>query len=139
MVDLESITQAVASVNKQMKEQARSEIPRKYVSLLDRFRRLPLSLYLLLVKLPTGGGVSSFSFSDLGESPNEVQHFGSERVLDMINYPPVPAPPGLTVVFMRYRERLRVVIGYVPEAITDEEVGFFETHLTGSLKGDRVD
>jgi hypothetical protein len=54
-------------------------------------------------------------------------------VADIINYPPVPHPPGLTVVFMRFKGMLRVVFGYTEEAISNAEIDMLEKNLRQNL------
>lgn len=128
-----SLDKTISFIANQMKEQVRKNIPGKYASLMSLFRRLPLSLYLTLIKLPTAGAISSFSFSDLGEEGDRLQTFNGWEVEDLINYPPNPGPPGFTVVFMRFQGTLRVVIGYVEEAVNPEEIAIFENNLKNDL------
>lgn len=136
-VQLENLKQAVEILTKQMKYQIRRGIPLRYSNLMAFFRRMPLGVYLKMINLPSGGAVSSFSYSDLGEIGSEYRNFLSVKVKDIINYPPVPYPPGLTIVFMRFNGALRVVIGFVEEAADGVEINMLEKSLRENLLGEK--
>ncbi len=134
---LENLRQATEIFASQMKYQIKRGIPSRYSNLMAFFRRLPLGAYLKLVSLPSGGAISSFSYSDLGETGSGFQNFLGARISDMINYPPVPCPPGLTIVFMRFNGALRVVVGFIEEAVDSAEINMLEKSLRENLSGNK--
>ena len=131
----DAVEETVKSINRQMKEQIGFDFPRKYTSLLNFFRNIPTSFFLKMAKLPTAGAFASFSFSHLGEYPHELHYFAGNEIQELLNYPPVPCPPALTIVFMRYRKKLRVVIGYVEEVIQVAEIELLKQSLGNTLMG----
>ena len=132
-VHLDSIEETIAILNDQMKQQIKDQVPKRYSNLMNFFKRVPLNLYLEMVKLPTRGAISSFSFSDLGESRDWIDEVLGIEVKDMHNYPPVPCPPGLTFAFMKYNGALRIIMGYVKGAISDFEMDELEEYLKQDL------
>ncbi|MBK6754762.1 MAG: hypothetical protein IPG69_14560 [Flavobacteriales bacterium] len=56
---------------------------------------------------------ASFAFSDIGEDRDELRTFAGVDVLEVLNYPPAPCPPGLTITCMRHAGELKVVLASV--------------------------
>ncbi|MBK8341782.1 MAG: hypothetical protein IPK99_18220 [Flavobacteriales bacterium] len=132
--DLASVATSVASINGQIKEQIAAELPAKYVSLLEVLRHIPLWWFSAMVNLPMRGAYASFAFSDIGEDQDELRTFAGVDVLEVLNYPPAPCPPGLTITFMRHAGELKVVLASVEEAISAQEMGLFERQLNALLR-----
>ncbi len=128
-------TKAIAAIHAQVKQQLAADVPARYTSLLNFFRRVPLWLYSTLVNLPMRGDYASLSFSDLGDEGEGVSSFGGVPVLSAVDYASVPAPPGLTVTFKRNSKGLQLVIGHVPEALSVAEREQFERDLVALLTG----
>lgn len=128
-------TRAIAAIHAQVKQQLAADVPTRYTSLLNFFRRVPLWLYSTLVNLPMRGDYASLSFSDLGDEGEGVSSFGGVPVLSAVDYASVPAPPGLTVTFKRNSKGLQLVIGHVPEALSVAEREQFERDLVALLTG----
>lgn len=126
---------AIAAIHAQVKQQLAADVPARYTSLLNFFRRVPLWLYSTLVNLPMRGDYASLSFSDLGDEGEGVSSFGGVPVLSAVDYASVPAPPGLTVTFKRNSKGLQLVIGHVPEALSVAEREQFERDLVALLTG----
>lgn len=126
---------AIAAIHAQVKQQLAADVPARYTSLLDFFRRVPLWLYSTLVNLPMRGDYASLSFSDLGDEGDGITAFGGVPVLAVVDYASVPAPPGLTVTFKRNNKGLQLVIGHVPEALSVAEREQFQRDLVALLSG----
>jgi NRPS condensation-like uncharacterized protein len=117
--DLQACT---TEIMQQMKGLMLSEKPDQGVIMMDFMRRVPGSLYRLLIKQPTAGLMASFFFSDTGETLlNSDQLFG-KAINSAIHYPPTMYPPGMTFVFSRFRGSLNITFGYMEEVINDDEV-----------------
>jgi hypothetical protein len=129
---------AVAAIHTQVKKQLSDDIPGRYTSLLNFFRRVPLWLYSTLVNLPMRGDYASLSFSDLGNEGEGIASFGGVPVLGMVDYASVPSPPGLTVTFKRNAEGLQVVVGAVCEALSPSEFDRFQRDLVQLLTRDEA-
>lgn len=130
---LSSIHDAVREFSEQMVQQVRTKMPQSYATMMNIFRRLPLAAYNFFMKLPTKGVVTTFSFSDLGDSLPDTDVFLRRRILDVHHYPPNPVPPGFTVVFMRFQNRLRVVVGNTEQSMSPAELVNFEKLLRSDL------
>lgn len=127
--ELDSLRQSVKSVHEQMIDQVRARMPESYATMMNIFRRMPLRIYNLFMKLPTKGVVTSFSFSDIGSSLQDFDTFMGHGIRDVFHYPPNPVPPGFTAVFMRYNNKLRVIVGSTEQSMSANELEKFESLL----------
>ncbi len=123
----------LSTLSAQMQAMMRSRFHESYACFSDLCRRLPIPLYLWLLKRPTRGRFASFFFSDTGESMNDLTHFMGRRVTKAIHYPPNFFPPGFTVVFSRNHGVLSVSIAYSPDIIADECLQQFIHRLRSDL------
>lgn len=133
--DLVSSSNAVKSVNTQLKNQIKKSVASRYISLLEAFRRVPMPIYNAMVNLSTNGQVSSFGFSDLGEEKQPMEKFCGAKVLKTINYPPVPCPPGFNVVVKKEQGELKFIWAYYKEAINSSEIEMMEKEFRKDLLG----
>jgi hypothetical protein len=127
--DLNSVKDAVAAIEKQMREQVRKGALGHQVALQRVFRSVPFWMMKAMVSLTTGGRVSSFAFSDLGDQRDEIRSFLGNEVVATSHYPPVPLPPGLSIVFGSYREGVRVILGYAPESVSVMEMEMLSARI----------
>ena len=130
------LTSAVSCIVTQMKEIVRSEIHKCYSSFMDLCRRLPLQLYVKLLKSPTKGHIASFFFSDTGELFDKVNEFLKIPILDAVHYPPNVCPPGFTIIFSRFHGELQATISYSKEYISEDEVALFEHFFRLDFQGE---
>ncbi|MGQ0827158.1 MAG: hypothetical protein ACT4ON_02060 [Bacteroidota bacterium] len=130
---LESIEQSVRSINDQMVEQVRKGIPKSYDVLMNFLKRIPSSLYYQLIKGPQGGSLSGFLFTVAEDHPSELLKFAGLNVLDAFSLPPNTYPPGLTFAFMRFKERLQLMILYYDEVLSEKEVEHLENQIKYEL------
>lgn len=119
--DLDTADKAVTAIRQQLTEQVRKGSLRHQAAIQRAFRYIPFWLMNAMVGLTTGGRVSTLAFSDLGEERSPVTSFLGEQVMRMSHIPPVPFPPGLSVVFMRNGGCTKVVIGHLPEVLNGAE------------------
>lgn len=120
-----SMKAAVNEIASQMVDQIRQQVPKKYASMMDWLRRLPLKPYYQLIKAPGGGSLASFLFSVAADSPGESKPYFDLETEDAINYPPNTYPPGLTVVFMRFHGTIKIIIARAEEAVSQDEINLF--------------
>jgi hypothetical protein len=120
--DMLSLKSTIDALDQQFKEQLRKRISQRYSSLLSAFRIMPLSIYEWMVDLSAKGKVASFGFSDLGNDPVPVKTFVGSKVVGSFNYPPVPCPPGISIVTFKEKGQLVFVWGYVQEGIDRKEL-----------------
>lgn len=127
--ELDTLKQSVKVVTDQMVNQVRTRMPESYATMMNIFRRMPLRIYNLFMKWPTKGVVTTFSFSDIGPSLKDFDSLFGHKISDVYHYPPNPVPPGFTIVFMRYNNRLRVVVGSTSQSMNPDELAKFEKLL----------
>lgn len=132
---LKDTASAVRALNGQLVEQVRARFPHRYRALLRAFRRLPAWLSAAMVDLPSLGRWSSFGFSDLGDLDRMPSTFTGRPISEVLHLPPVPAPPGLSVVVGRERGALMVVLGHDARALDEDEADGFVSGLRGLLLG----
>lgn len=133
---LDSLPDSIKASTEQMMDQMRQEMPKTYMSMMELMRRMPLTLFSKLVEAPTKGNYASFFFSDTGDSVKGFDKFLNFDIKDIHHYPPNMTPPGLTIVFTQFRNRLRVVIARGSNILTTEELATLKQQLrTLLIKG----
>ena len=105
----------------------------KSFSYLECLTCLPLSIYSYLLKLPTKGEMASFYFSDIGDSLERFGILFGATVEDALHYPPCMYPSGLTIVFARFRGRIRIFLSTIDSSFSREDIKLFETTLREDL------
>lgn len=130
LTDLQS---AVNEISEQMISQMRAGIPKSYHIMMNLVRRMPIALYSHITKSPTRGALSSFFFSDTGNSLDDFTGFAGLPVADAVHYPPNAGIPGFTVIFMSVQNRLRAIVGYAPNGATADKPVVFERLLRKEL------
>lgn len=128
-----SIEEIISSLSQQMMEQMRGEIPRSYTDMMDIFRRLPVSLYSRLISNPTKGQMASFYFSYLGEVFSDKETFFNQQIKEVIHLPSVSFPPGVSIIFYRFRNCLYAVISWVEGCLDESELALFQDILRREL------
>lgn len=132
--DLATVAKASSAVQAQLAQQVRKGALRHQAALQRVFRRVPFWLMNAMVGLTTGGKVSSLAFSDLGEERNPIRSFLGEEVLRVDHIPPVPFPPGLSVVVKREDGKLRLIVAYLPDVLSQEECAQMTARMVSILK-----
>jgi NRPS condensation-like uncharacterized protein len=127
--DLGSLTQTVASINSQMKDQLGRSMPKKYDLLLRMMRRFPLPLYYYLVSRTGKGTFSSFLYTTTGENFSNFSSFLGEPVQDIAILPAATVPPGLTFIFVKHGCSLNLNIAFSPDVLRHNEWDLIEKKL----------
>ncbi|MCB0791215.1 MAG: hypothetical protein H6595_13500 [Flavobacteriales bacterium] len=131
--ELTDMSTAVKALSGQLITQVRGGFPTRYRALLRAFRRVPFAAYRIMFNMPSVGRWASFAFSDLGDLDRLPTHFFGARITHVEHYPPVPSPPGLSVVMGREKGGLVLVIGHRAPALTPEEADGLVSRLRGLL------
>lgn len=124
---------AVSHIVSQMNEQLRLEMPKKYNRLLDMMRYIPSSIYYKLVNRPGEGSLASFLFTATGEGIGDLKTFFDIAVNDVVIYEPQTFPPGLTFLFLRFNNTLKINISYASSIISKTELVTLEIELKAIL------
>jgi hypothetical protein len=117
----------------QMREMMRQRLHETYPTLLDFCRLVPLHVLHGIVRLPTRGRMASFGFSDTGESLATLDGIAGVRVRDIAHYPANMHPPGITVVFTRFRGRLSVSVSWLDGCLNADEAAHVCRAIHGGL------
>jgi hypothetical protein len=127
------IRDIVGELSRQMTDQIRDQFPQCCMAALEMFKPLPLRYYVHHLGKPTRGKVASLSFSDSGEiCPGMTELFGG-RILDATHLIPCWRWPGLTVLFLRFGNRLSAVLSWVDDCLTPAEVNGLEQDVRRAL------
>ena len=127
------ISDIVAELARQMADQIRDRFPECCIAALDMFKVLPLGYYLYHLGKPTRGKIASFSFSDSGEICLGMTELWGGKILDVTHLIPSWRPPGLTVLFLRFKNRLSTLLSWVDDCVNAAEINGFERDLRRAL------
>lgn len=127
--DVATMKGLLKSLNEQMTDQIRNRTPESFITMMELFRNLPLSLFAFQVAGPTKGQIASFFFSSLGETCSDLQYFLDAPVKEVLHLPPVSFPPGLSIIYSRRNGRLSVVISLAQGCMSLDEIELFENSL----------
>lgn len=134
--DLTSVKQTVQSINHQLAEQIKLEMPRKYNMLLNMMRHIPLKLYHFLSTNASKGVVASFLYSSAGEDFRDLNSLTNKPANDVLILPPSTFPPGLTFSFLRFNGNLKMNIVYCEDTISTKELDLIELNIKKYILGD---
>jgi len=127
------ISDIVGELGRQMADQIRDRFPECCIAALDMFKVLPLGYYLYHLGKPTRGKIASFSFSDSGEICPGMTELWGGQILDVTHVIPSWRPPGLTVLFLRFNNRLSIMLSWVDDCMSLANVDGFERDLRRAL------
>jgi hypothetical protein len=127
------ITDILGELSRQMTNQIRDRFPESCMAALDMFKPLPLGFYVHHLGKPTRGKIATFSFSDSGETCAGMKELWGGKILEVTHLVPAWRPPGLTVVFLRFCNRLSALLSSVDDCLSPAEVDGMERDMRKSL------
>jgi len=127
------ITNILGELGRQMTDQIRDKFPESCMAALDMFKPLPLGFYLKHLGKPTRGAFASLSFSDSGETCAGMNELWGGKILEVTHLVPAWRPPGLMVVFLRFRNCLSAQISWVDDCLSAAEVDGLERDVRRAL------
>jgi hypothetical protein len=134
--DLSSLEVATNSVIEQLHEAITTRAPAKHLAFLQLVRRLPIPLLWKVIEMPAKGHPASLYVSDIGSSLSNITHIRDQKVVSASHYPPNPTPPGLTMVWSRYRDQLELTVCYdetlIPRTTIDHCMNCIKSEITTS-------
>lgn len=131
--DISSMTRLVSVLGKQMRDQIRNMTPESFTTTMELFRNLPMGIFALQAAGPTKGQIASFFFSFPGDTCQDLDRFLDIPVLEVLHLPPVSVPPGLSIIFNKYRGMLSVVLSFVEGWFTPDELDLIEFSIRKEL------
>lgn len=127
------IAPILGELSRQMTDQIRDRFPQSCMAALDMFKPLPLGMYVNHLGKPTRGKFASLCFSDSGDTCAGMKDFMGGEILDVTHLVPSWRPPGLTIVFLRFGNRLTALISSVDDCMTPAEVDAMEADVRRAL------
>lgn len=131
--DISSMNRLVSVLTKQMTDQIRGMTPESFTTTMELFRNLPMGIFALQAAGPTKGQIASFFFSFPGDTCHDLDRFLDVPVLEVLHLPPVSAPPGLSIIFNKYRGMLSVVLSFVEGWFDPDELDLLECSIRKEL------
>lgn len=116
--------------------QLRENNHRAHSTMMRIFCNLPLPLYSWLLRKPSRGRLNSFSFAFTGAVLDSIDELFGCRVLNIRHIAPITWPPGLAVVFTKFRKRLICSVTHIEDGWTQEDCSFFSAELERQLLGE---
>lgn len=120
-----SLREIAVQLQQQMNEQLKCGLPEKYNDLLQLMRFFPAWFNHLVTTQSSKGKIASFLYSstEAGEKEN------TELVKQQWILPPFSYPPGFTVNFYTYHNRLNFHIVFSRKHVDSEQINTFKTTL----------
>jgi hypothetical protein len=128
----------LGELSRQMTNQIRDRFPESCMAALDMFKPLPLRYYVHHLGKPTRGKIATFSFSDSGETCTGMTELWGARILDVMHLVPSWRPPGLTVIFLRFGNRLSAQLSSVDDCVSPAEVDKLERDMRTALLEEEI-
>jgi hypothetical protein len=127
--ELNTVSQTVKCLSRQMTQQIKDRIPQKYSMFLSMMRHAPLWLYYFLIYHTNKGVFASFLYTSTGDNFNNLKSLFGEPIKNINMIPALTYPPGLTFVFLKHNEALNLNITYSPEIINNYELVLIEEKI----------
>lgn len=126
---LTTVSLTVSELARQMTDQIRIGMPKKYNLLLAMMRHLPLWMYYFLINNTGEGTLASFLYTSAGENFNQMFSLCGERVCGLGMVTALTFPPGFTFVFLKHSNCLSLNFSYLPGVISNAELNFVITGI----------
>jgi hypothetical protein len=98
-------------------------------------RIIPLPLLSRLMRLYFKGGVASFFFSFLVQTPERLAHFMGGRIRNSFHMTRVPISPGFGVFFQQSSAGLNAYLSHAEGVLAEDEVKAIIGGLESGLGG----
>ncbi|MGA2244601.1 MAG: hypothetical protein ABSH48_06370 [Verrucomicrobiota bacterium] len=123
----------LGELSRQMTDQIRDRFPESCMAALEMFKPLPLSYYVHHLGKPTRGKIATLCFSDSGETCAGMKELWGGKIEEVTHLVPSWRPPGLTIIFLRFNQRLSVLLSSVDDCVTPAEVDSLERDVRCAL------
>ena len=126
---LTSLATAIEACKKQTSESMKFNRLVSTASLLQLIRFLPSFLYMLRLKMSTGGEIASLFFANTGSISKDLDFFLGSEVTSFIHVPSVTERPGIGLVFYQFRGQLCGTIVWSDQVLTRNDIREFKNDL----------
>lgn len=127
---LGSVKNVIVSLNEQMTTQIKNDMPKKYNTLLNMMRHIPLGLYHYLTNRNSDDVFASFLYTSTGENIHDMKTLMNVPIEDVVIFPPQTFPPGVMFSFLRHNHVLKLNMVYSENAMCVDE----QKQLVSQLK-----
>lgn len=125
--------QMVTSLRNQFNKQLNDEIPSKYNGFLNSMLRIPEIIYYYMLKSATGGNFANLLYSSTGESIHDLNTVFDGGVKNAYIIPPFSYPPGISFVFSRFDNQMRISFVFSDNLASKDKLLDFENTLRNAL------
>ena len=119
---IDSTTGTVQSINEQLLHQIKNNLPESNAHLMHYLKKLPLTAYRRLIKGKNRKSLASFLFTVAAEHPSDFNTFFDCPITNAYSIPPNTLPPGLTIAFNRFDDKISIVVQSYEHAIKREQL-----------------
>lgn len=133
--DLKDLETTVLSLQTQMMDEMKINLPSNYKVFLDFMRYFPLWLYYFLVRVNSDKNFASFLYSSTHSNFDQLTNHFNGLVTEINIMAPVVFPPGVTLSFVRQNEQIIANIAYASNCLSEAEY----EHLAKSLRINLLD
>jgi NRPS condensation-like uncharacterized protein len=131
--DLFSISSIVKTINFQMVDQLKKDLPNSYLHLMSYLKRIPSPIYYYLIKgkslVPRKKSLSSFLFTIAADHPKDFNKMFGFRIINAISLPPNTYPPGITFAFTSFEQKVQLAIMYYDNVFNAKEIDQLEKDI----------
>lgn len=120
-------------IKKQLYQQTKNKFMDNFFKVSFLMRILPVSLLYKIMKVYFKGGISSLSFSYVGNSVYDNKHFLGLEVENIFHMPRVPVPPGVGIFLNQFDGKINFIFSYFSALLSEEHVQKFITNLKNDL------
>ena len=133
-----NMSATIAEMTRQMADQIRNQCPASFLAAMEMFKIMPPGFYTYRLGRPTGGKFAAFFFSDSGETCAGMNELFGAPIAAVTHLAPASRPPGLTVIFSRFRQRHSATVAWVDDCLRAEEAEDLAQRLRSALLGEEV-
>ncbi len=133
--DFTEIKNGIKSLQEQMMQQMKKDIPAGYQLLMNLLKRIPSSLYYYLISDKKRKSLSSFLFTMAAEHPESFSSFCGHEIIGALTFPPNTYPPGLTFAISPFKKQLQIMILYYEEVVSENEMDTLCNEIQKDLLG----
>jgi hypothetical protein len=130
---LTTMAQTVTAVKANKNDFLRDDQIDAGIALAQLFRRLPMWLYMQMIKRELRGEICSLFFGDTAAVDSALKHFLGADIEKFAHVPAVTLPPGIGVVFYRFRDQLQFTLVHADGTLTSSEAAQFIGRLRERL------
>jgi hypothetical protein len=131
-----SMSGTLAELSRQMMEQIRHGYPESFRAAMEVFKIMPAGIYARRLGRATGGKLATFFFSDAGETCAGIQEVFGATIKGATHLAPASRPPGLAVIFSRFRRQLSATLAWVDDCLSAAEAEQLALALRSALLGE---